>query len=247
MLTFYVLHGYSPERVELESIEKFTFESHAHHGKIKELLGGDTMEWDRKDVCFSVHYLDEQPLEPENYTYGNFLHTVGLDNEQNFTGPVVIAPREMTPEEDKKAKQNNSSLTGDDIGYMRYPPAFIKDMKVLEENIANGVYQEDETECNRRCYWCRTRDPNAKVCASCSLFFYCSKECQLAHWNTGEHKHLCKGLREQRKRFELGFDASQHAIDTVLEIVRNEKSKEIAKKFIQKFNTPETTAQQIKQ
>ena len=34
--------------------------------------------------------------------------------------------------------------------------------------------------------------PATKICSLCKLVYYCSKECQVAHWKTGGHKAECK-------------------------------------------------------
>ena len=41
------------------------------------------------------------------------------------------------------------------------------------------------------CKACDTSDARLSRCARCEAVFYCSVECQRAHWKAG-HKHECK-------------------------------------------------------
>lgn len=67
----------------------------------------------------------------------------------------------------------------------------------------------------RRCACCGARPGAAggagplKACVRCGVAVYCSKDCQLAHWQT-THKAQCKLLcEEQAKEKEGGAESSQ--------------------------------------
>ena len=51
--------------------------------------------------------------------------------------------------------------------------------------------------------WCVNMDGGSEVglsnkaCTGCNMVYYCSRQCQVAHWGT--HKHLCKKFRKQQK------------------------------------------------
>jgi len=44
------------------------------------------------------------------------------------------------------------------------------------------------------CHFCHTTLQGMKKCASCKLVYYCSKDCQAAHWNV--HKERCRFVAE---------------------------------------------------
>ena len=53
------------------------------------------------------------------------------------------------------------------------------------------------------CDGCGAASPQ-KCCSRCYSYYYCSKQCQVAHWN--EHKSLCKQLKESREQWERRAD-----------------------------------------
>ena len=46
-----------------------------------------------------------------------------------------------------------------------------------------------------------------KSCNACNVVYYCSRECQTAHWST--HKHLCKKLKQQQGEKQQGGEQGE--------------------------------------
>jgi hypothetical protein len=54
-------------------------------------------------------------------------------------------------------------------------------------------FDQVEQPHKRACSWCNKESATAKCCSVCKMDYYCSRECQTAHWQ--DHKHICyKGL-----------------------------------------------------
>lgn len=46
------------------------------------------------------------------------------------------------------------------------------------------------------CYWClKLTQPKLRRCSACHIAYYCSPECQRAHWK--EHRHECRDLAQE--------------------------------------------------
>ena len=56
------------------------------------------------------------------------------------------------------------------------------------ENMTRESYKSAAKTMSKLCKCCKKEDSN-KRCGGCGLAYYCSTECQKAHWN--EHKKVC--------------------------------------------------------
>ena len=80
--------------------------------------------------------------------------------------------------------------------------------KCLDEKYKEVKYVTKMGVCsNPRCSLPRRRVERSMMfcCTRCGIFFYCSRECQTAHWP--EHKQYCDRYSE----LKVKFDAEQHA------------------------------------
>jgi len=76
----------------------------------------------------------------------------------------------------------------------------VQDMTVIDNEIKELLsvsrYAKEKGEEEMACQLCC--QPSKSRCSACFVVRYCSKECQLAHWN--KHKKMCK---ETKKKFSL--------------------------------------------
>ncbi|KAI1774848.1 hypothetical protein F4818DRAFT_416949 [Hypoxylon cercidicola] len=52
----------------------------------------------------------------------------------------------------------------------------------------------------RQCHACGEVKQNLNMCARCTLFYYCNKDCQTKAWNEKDHKKFCKVLKDKNIR-----------------------------------------------
>ncbi|OEU20214.1 hypothetical protein FRACYDRAFT_260266 [Fragilariopsis cylindrus CCMP1102] len=92
--------------------------------------------------------------------------------------------------------------------YKNAEPANPESLQIYWTKILNSLHvslgmNKEERKNNRGtignvCYPCREEDSDDRKfqqCSGCKIYSYCGKECQLEHWNDGNHRGECKQLQ----------------------------------------------------
>ncbi|TGO32312.1 hypothetical protein BHYA_0329g00040 [Botrytis hyacinthi] len=75
----------------------------------------------------------------------------------------------------------------------------------------NDQVQVFSTEANglRMCHGCQNKSASLFKCQKCSMFWYCSRACQIIGWSQNEHQDVCVILRKEpdlKRMFLLDWD-----------------------------------------
>ena len=65
------------------------------------------------------------------------------------------------------------------------------------EGMAGAAAESAEADVSPTCFNPSCDNPGTKRCGRCKRAFYCSSDCQVAHWRSG-HKRRCKATAEEK-------------------------------------------------
>ncbi|KAI1767765.1 hypothetical protein GGR53DRAFT_480560 [Hypoxylon sp. FL1150] len=63
----------------------------------------------------------------------------------------------------------------------------------------------------RKCHGCDEVKQGLNMCASCTIFYYCNKDCQTKAWCEKDHKKHCKVLKDENIRYMNFLKYSSYA------------------------------------
>ena len=73
-------------------------------------------------------------------------------------------------------------------------PPIITNRNIFRQNDLRIQHPSKDLIVVKVCSFCHRTGEGLKTCARCNKAFYCSKDCQTAHWK--RHKHFCKLFKD---------------------------------------------------
>ncbi|KAF7955658.1 hypothetical protein EAE96_004584 [Botrytis aclada] len=148
---------------------------------------------DHKEIKLAFETEDKGgELPPNRVKPGN---TVAIINAKPYEFPV----------EDENYGGKIGVLHDDELCLKIFPLS-------LEELFAlNDQIQVFSTETNglRMCHGCQIKSASLAPCKRCSMFWYCSRSCQIIGWSQHEHQDVCRLLKREpdlKKMFLLDWE-----------------------------------------